>query len=258
MKIRLIWKILFLLIVSLACTNFDPSQILILDSAEFQNVNNVEKGHPGLQRAAVENVENKYLKSSVTYTGYLLTIAESPNSIIAVNHPDKAQRSLEVMCEPDIEQEQWLSLRRQQTVVIEGVVDGINWETQLGRVLKYSAGNAISVRLSPCRVANNFFPTPTPVPPTPTPMPATPTPVPTYTPIPTSTPMPTATRVPAPVYVFPTKIPSIPTSTPLPMEPTPMPKKYYAVKKGRQPGIFTTWTEAQKVISGFSNAEFKS
>lgn len=37
-----------------------------------------------------------------------------------------------------------------------------------------------------------------------------------------------------------------------------MPKKYYAVKKGRQPGIFTTWTEAQKVISGFSNAEFKS
>lgn len=37
-----------------------------------------------------------------------------------------------------------------------------------------------------------------------------------------------------------------------------MPKKYYAVKKGRQTGIFTTWPDAQKVISGFSNAEFKS
>lgn len=37
-----------------------------------------------------------------------------------------------------------------------------------------------------------------------------------------------------------------------------MPKKYYAVKKGRQTGIFTTWSEAQKVISGYSNAEFKS
>ncbi|MCC5894782.1 MAG: ribonuclease H family protein [Alkalibacterium sp.] len=37
-----------------------------------------------------------------------------------------------------------------------------------------------------------------------------------------------------------------------------MPKKYYAVKKGRQTGIFTTWPEAQNVISGYSNAEFKS
>ncbi|GAB2318672.1 ribonuclease H family protein [Alkalibacterium sp. s-m-22] len=37
-----------------------------------------------------------------------------------------------------------------------------------------------------------------------------------------------------------------------------MPKKYYAVKKGRQTGVFTTWSDAQKVISGFSNAEFKS
>ncbi|GEN49353.1 ribonuclease H1 domain-containing protein [Alkalibacterium pelagium] len=37
-----------------------------------------------------------------------------------------------------------------------------------------------------------------------------------------------------------------------------MPKKYYAVKKGRQTGVFTTWSDAQKVISGYSNAEFKS
>lgn len=37
-----------------------------------------------------------------------------------------------------------------------------------------------------------------------------------------------------------------------------MAKKYYAVKKGRQPGIYATWPEAQKQIAGFSNAEFKS
>ncbi|MFC6464089.1 viroplasmin family protein [Marinilactibacillus sp. GCM10026970] len=37
-----------------------------------------------------------------------------------------------------------------------------------------------------------------------------------------------------------------------------MVQKYYAVKKGRKPGIYTTWPEAQKQISGFSGAEFKS
>lgn len=37
-----------------------------------------------------------------------------------------------------------------------------------------------------------------------------------------------------------------------------MPNKYYAVRKGKRTGIFTTWPEAQKVISGYSNAEFKS
>lgn len=37
-----------------------------------------------------------------------------------------------------------------------------------------------------------------------------------------------------------------------------MAKKYYAVKKGRQTGVFTDWTSTQKVISGYSNAEFKS
>lgn len=37
-----------------------------------------------------------------------------------------------------------------------------------------------------------------------------------------------------------------------------MAKKYYAVKKGRKTGIFTSWADTQKVISGYSNAEFKS
>ncbi|MEC6748385.1 ribonuclease H family protein [Marinilactibacillus sp. XAAS-LB27] len=37
-----------------------------------------------------------------------------------------------------------------------------------------------------------------------------------------------------------------------------MAQKYYAVKKGRKPGIYMTWPEAQKQISGFSGAEFKS
>lgn len=37
-----------------------------------------------------------------------------------------------------------------------------------------------------------------------------------------------------------------------------MAKKYYAVKKGRNPGIYTRWADAQKEISGFSNAQFKS
>jgi ribonuclease HI len=34
--------------------------------------------------------------------------------------------------------------------------------------------------------------------------------------------------------------------------------KYYAVRKGRQTGVFETWAECQKQIIGFSGAEFKS
>lgn len=37
-----------------------------------------------------------------------------------------------------------------------------------------------------------------------------------------------------------------------------MPKKYYAVKKGRKPGIYSTWPEAQKQVSGYPSAQFKS
>ena len=36
-----------------------------------------------------------------------------------------------------------------------------------------------------------------------------------------------------------------------------MSKKYYAVKKGRHPGIYATWPECQKQISGFSGASYK-
>ena len=32
---------------------------------------------------------------------------------------------------------------------------------------------------------------------------------------------------------------------------------YYAVKKGRETGIFENWAECQKQITGFSGAEFK-
>ncbi|MFT8767281.1 MAG: ribonuclease H family protein [Lentilactobacillus hilgardii] len=34
--------------------------------------------------------------------------------------------------------------------------------------------------------------------------------------------------------------------------------KYYAVRKGLQTGIFTTWDETSKQVSGFSGAEYKS
>lgn len=34
--------------------------------------------------------------------------------------------------------------------------------------------------------------------------------------------------------------------------------KFYAVKVGRKPGIYNTWGEAQKQVSGFSGAKFKS
>ena len=37
-----------------------------------------------------------------------------------------------------------------------------------------------------------------------------------------------------------------------------MVKKYYAVKKGRHPGIYKTWTECQKEVNGYPNAKFKS
>ena len=34
--------------------------------------------------------------------------------------------------------------------------------------------------------------------------------------------------------------------------------KYYAVRKGHQTGIFTNWPDCQKVVKGYSGAEFKS
>ncbi len=37
-----------------------------------------------------------------------------------------------------------------------------------------------------------------------------------------------------------------------------MAKKFYAVKKGRAPGIYETWAECQKQTAGYSGAVFKS
>jgi len=37
-----------------------------------------------------------------------------------------------------------------------------------------------------------------------------------------------------------------------------MAKKYYAVKKGKNTGIFTTWDECKQNVDGYSGAEFKS
>ena len=37
-----------------------------------------------------------------------------------------------------------------------------------------------------------------------------------------------------------------------------MAKKYYAVRTGRKTGVFMTWAECQKQVTGFSGAEFKS
>ena len=34
--------------------------------------------------------------------------------------------------------------------------------------------------------------------------------------------------------------------------------KYYAVRVGRQPGIYTTWAQAEAQVKGFSNAEYRS
>ena len=35
-------------------------------------------------------------------------------------------------------------------------------------------------------------------------------------------------------------------------------KKFYAVKEGRETGIFRSWAECKKVITGYSGAEYKS
>jgi hypothetical protein len=35
------------------------------------------------------------------------------------------------------------------------------------------------------------------------------------------------------------------------------PYKYYAVAKGRKPGIYTVWRDAQKEVNGFSGSRFK-
>ena len=37
-----------------------------------------------------------------------------------------------------------------------------------------------------------------------------------------------------------------------------MKKKYYAVKKGKVPGIYETWNEAKAQVDGFSGAVYKS
>lgn len=34
-------------------------------------------------------------------------------------------------------------------------------------------------------------------------------------------------------------------------------KKFYAVRKGREPGIFLTWQDCRKAVTGFPGAEFK-
>ena len=36
-----------------------------------------------------------------------------------------------------------------------------------------------------------------------------------------------------------------------------MAKKFYAVKIGKTPGIYETWSECQKQISGYSGAVYK-
>jgi len=35
-------------------------------------------------------------------------------------------------------------------------------------------------------------------------------------------------------------------------------KKYYVVWVGQQPGIYTTWAEAERQVKGFPGAKFKS
>ena len=34
--------------------------------------------------------------------------------------------------------------------------------------------------------------------------------------------------------------------------------KFYAVKKGRTPGVYLTWEDAKKQVDGYSGAEYKS
>ena len=36
-----------------------------------------------------------------------------------------------------------------------------------------------------------------------------------------------------------------------------MAKKFYAVKKGYQPGIYTPWPECQRQVSGYAGAVYK-
>ena len=35
-----------------------------------------------------------------------------------------------------------------------------------------------------------------------------------------------------------------------------MAKKYYAVKKGRTPGIYMTWDDCRKMVDGFPDAKY--
>ena len=37
-----------------------------------------------------------------------------------------------------------------------------------------------------------------------------------------------------------------------------MAKRYHAVKKGRNPGIYQTWDEAKAQVNGYSGAIYKS
>jgi ribonuclease HI len=39
---------------------------------------------------------------------------------------------------------------------------------------------------------------------------------------------------------------------------TKMAQKYYAVRKGKQPGIYRTWPETQRQVNGYSGAQYKS
>ncbi|MBQ5674178.1 MAG: RNase H1/viroplasmin domain-containing protein, partial [Lachnospiraceae bacterium] len=37
-----------------------------------------------------------------------------------------------------------------------------------------------------------------------------------------------------------------------------MAKKFYAVKKGKVPGVYDTWAECKSMVDGFSGAIYKS
>ena len=37
-----------------------------------------------------------------------------------------------------------------------------------------------------------------------------------------------------------------------------MPGKYYAVKKGRKPGVYQSWAECKATVDGFPGAVYKS
>ena len=37
-----------------------------------------------------------------------------------------------------------------------------------------------------------------------------------------------------------------------------MAKKYYAVRQGRVPGVYTTWADCEKQVKGFGGAIYKS